>query len=342
MKFLNYIISLQIVSLIAISCNNSNNKKTESVLVEEVKQSTQSTETVDSINKSYTLQSIDKANTQDTTIKWNQKKVKEIGELNEQNDTIIDMERKPNGNSSQLVFRVSSTPGTYKEPSKEWKEYSDKIIQGYKDQGRISDDLAKVNRIAVVKNNDTFIVKTYLTEVHYFYNEAINDVERAIRIIGNDTVSSVDIFLMFKEEKDFPKGEVTLTKIESKKNRWILPGDEFVYDNKEFLKFTYSGILTVPFQFKGLGTIEPTYINVSLVVTDSCGNQQEIFKLPHTFFERLHRVFLCDINGDSRKDIILDIENELGELRYLYISRLENEVVKYEYIGKMELWRDDP
>jgi len=347
MNMKKLLITLLIWGLIVCSCKNSNkdNRKVNAIkntettlLIEKTNKNIDSTESI----KTGQYKTVN--SNQDSTIEWRKLKIRTIEKIDKSNDSIIDTEEKPNIDDSKIVFRVTSTPALFFELPKDFKEYSEKVVDEYITNNQITDNHYKAKRYAIVKNDERYLMKEYLTEVGYYYEEG-GGVRRRISIIGGDTVKSNDIFLMFDEDLHFTEREIDLVKIEHKDEYWILPENEILYkEGKERLTFEYSGILsTKSFQYGGMGTIEPTYVNVRFVIKNQdTGSEHEIFKLPYTFNTGLRDIILCDINGDRRKDIILEIEDELSRHRLLYLTKIEDSKARYNFTGIMEFYREDP
>jgi predicted protein tyrosine phosphatase len=281
---------------------------------------------------------------QNSSIEWRRIKIETVEEINKKNDSIIDTEKKPNIKESKLVFRVISSPDLHQSMPQEWIEISKKQVTNYINEYQITDNQYKSKRFALIKENENYFVREFLTEVGYYYGEEAG-VRKRVAIIGKDKIKSENIFLMFSEDYNFPQGKIDLFEIKNHDENRILPENEIIYkDSCENLSFRHSGILCKgTFQFKGTGTISPTYINVKLVVVDlKTGIEQELYKLPYTFYEGLRKIVLCDINGDNYKDIVLEVEDELSGHRLLFLTNFKDTKVVYDFIGIMETYRDDP
>lgn len=285
-------------------------------------------------------------------IEWRKIHIDSVDGIDVTNDSIIDTQRKPDidmymeidNEKSGLVFRVTSTPSLWLALPDDWKEYSDKIEKEYIKENKITDNKHKAKQLALIKKGDCFILKEFQTEVGYYFEEG-GGVRRRVAIVGKDAVRSEDIFLMFNKGFSFPQRKICSVEIESGNKGLILPENEIVYkDPHENLTIRYSGILNKrSFQHGGGWTVSPTYINVSLSVENSKSeSKQELYKLPSNVHEGIGKIVLLDINGDSHKDIVLEIEDEMSHHRLLYLSKAKGGKVYYEYMGVMEIIRYDP
>lgn len=284
------------------------------------------------------------AKTSDSIIQWRKLKIKTIPEINQQNDSIIDTVTKPDMSVSKLVFRVGSSPSLLNNISDEQSDYSAMQVKEYITDRKITDNHLRYKHLAIINENGKYVVREFLTEIGYYFEEG-GGVRKRIAIVEPTAIKQKDILLMFNENYNFPQRKLDVIEIKAQNNELILPENEILYKTaSENISFKYCSISCQgSFDFKGRASILPTYINVQLIVTDfKTGNQQEIYKLPDTFSKGLRKMMLCDINGDKHQDIILEVEDELSGHRLLFLSKPKDSKALYDYVGIMEVFRDDP
>lgn len=273
-------------------------------------------------------------------IDWSMIQIDSISKIDETNDSLINSNKYPDLTRNGLVLNVASTE--YYDFQKE--DYIKEIVDDFIVNNKINDNRTKTKRFAIIKRDSIYILDEFLTETRYYYDEGCGVIKN-IAIIGNENITDQNIFCIFNNRTELkPKG-INLNSIENRKSRYIEPKNKIIYTSGfEKITITYKGTYCFEsFEYGGLGTIMPLYINVTLSVKDSEMNNGEIvLQLPHNAFFNIKSITLAKINSDKYSDLIIEIEDELCIERLIYLTNNTNGVTQYDYIGKMEVYCDCP
>lgn len=329
------------IVLFVSSCNRANQNNGRQLLKESVSPIIEEKE-IDNSELSELVLSKDSIE-KDPVFTWQKLNINTIDRIDNTNDSIVDAEWKPTIDTSKIVYRVTSSPSFFKELSGYFKESSEIALNEYFANNIVTDNKVEKNRYAIVKYGEQHSLKEYSTKVGYHYGEGAG-VRKYISIIGKDSVQSDRIFLMFNETVHFMSKNIEMLEITNDNNN-ILPENKISYvSDNENLEFEYSSELkTGSYTYDGNGSWHPTtYVNVKFIVKNiDTGMSQVILKRPDST-SGLRKVIICDLNEDSKKDIILEFEDLWSVHRLVYLSRVVCSKVLYDYIGVMEVYREDP
>jgi len=262
-----------------------------------------------------------------------------IARIDNTNDSIINPISYPDLGKNGLVVNVASTELF----DFQNEDYVKKIVQEYFDKKGIVDNETQTKRFAIIKKREEFILNEFQTETRYYYDEGCEIVKK-IAIVSENVVSE-NIFCIFQESPILTHRRFNYQTIEDCQNRYIEPRKAITYsDNLDSLKLIYEGTSCYEsFEYGGLGTIMPLFINVSLRILDLKNKQDEkIIQIPYNYSFNIKNIKLADINSDMHNDIIIETEDELCTYRMVYLTNIKNGITKYDYIGKMEVYCDCP
>jgi hypothetical protein len=274
------------------------------------------------------------------TIIWSDIQIDSIRKIDNTNDSIINPITYPDFNKNGLVLNVASTE--YYDFQKE--HFVKKAVQDYIENKGITDNGNQNKRFAIIQNRDEYLLNEFQTETRYYYDEGCGIIKN-IAIIGGENILDQDIFCIFDNNPNLKINEFRILKIEDNQNRYIQPKRKIDFSDKlDSLEIFYKGIYCYEsFEYDGIGTIMPLYVNAVLTIKDRITQNEEILmKLPYNGFFNIKSISLADINLDKHYDIFLEIEDELCIYRMIYLTEKKNGLTKYNYIGKMEVYCDCP
>ena len=284
------------------------------------------------------------------TIKWQELTVEKIPEISAKNDTLINNVQLPEiyPEDNGLAYMISSTELFYSRPDPESqrikKEY-EMIANEYIIKHSIKDNETRKERYAITKSGSQFQLRKHQTIKRYLFGEG-SGVKSYISIDEKPGYPEEEIFCIFNDNVGYSDTDIEFDTISSLTGeRIIIPNRKIIYkDDATDYEFTYSAILcTERFQYGGVGTILPTFFNLKLTVSDKkSGKTQTILQIPHDHQYKLSNILLADINGDNKKDVILQIETELCQERLIYLSVQDDKCGPFKYIGNMIIYCDYP
>jgi hypothetical protein len=182
---------------------------------------------------------------------------------------------------------------------------------------------------AVIKKEEGFFIDTLLTYKTLIEFEGCNESHQVNLYDSKDKV-----FLLIDKSAKLEIGMIEyLPLVEydyhvTPSQRFIIQGDS----NKVTLDYNAT-LCEKTFEYKGLGTIMPTFFNISLKLSDNFTNDtQDMFISPHQHRALLHDIWIGDINGDEIYDYILTFyANDVCEYRSLYLSdKADSKLVDYK------------
>jgi len=278
-------------------------------------------------------------NCKSQSIIWNDIQTDSISKIDYTNDSIINPLFYPDFNKNGLFLNVTSTD--FFDFQKE--DHIKKITQDYIDKNGITDNRSQSKRFAIIKKGDEFLLNAFQTETRYYYDEGCGII-RNIAIV-NENVIEENVFCIFNENPQITPTRFQTITIEDYQNTYIPPNKKIHFtDQLDSLAIIYKGTYCYEsFEYKGLGTISPIFINVSLRIIDlENQNEEKIIEIPYNHGFNINKILLADINSDKHHDLIIETEDELCIYRMIYLSKRENGLTKYKYIGRMEIYCDCP
>lgn len=181
---------------------------------------------------------------------------------------------------------------------------------------------------AVIKRENDFFIDTVLTYRTMIEFEGCNESHEVNLYDLKDKV-----YLLVDKAANLKIGKIDYLPM-IKYDHHVTPSQKFVIQNdSNSIVLDYNAVLCEKsFEYKGLGTIMPTFFNIRLVLIDSLINyNQDLFVSPHQHRALLHDIWIGDINGDKDYDYILTFyANDVCEYRSLYLSDKKSyELVDY-------------
>jgi len=281
---------------------------------------------------------------------WEDFPFKEVEKISKANDSIVNQSQFPilipadNG----LAYRISTSESLIirvDPDSKRIKEEFDQIVNSFLNRNQIIDNNSIKDRYAITNKDNQYKLRKHQTIKRYLYGEG-SGVKSYISIDEDPGYYENEVFCIFNDNVDYPNSDFTMFEISSANNdRHIEPNKKITFiDKKGDLEFIYHADLCKGFfEYKGYGTVFPTYFNISLNVKDlKTGKIQSLLKIPHENLYRLNNIQIADFNNDKVNDIILQLETELCILRLIYISEPKNKPDPFRFAGHMIVYCDYP
>lgn len=273
-------------------------------------------------------------------IDWSSIKIDSIRKIDKTNNSLINPTEYPDFKLNGIALNVASTE--YYDFQKE--DFVKNIVKEYIESNNILDNGKRTKRFSIVIKDSGFILNEYQTETRYYYDEGCGVIKN-VAIIGKENIIGQDIFCIFENEiLPYPK-QIKITTIEDSQNRYIEPKRKVTFSDKlDSLTISYKGTYCYEsFEYGGLGTIMPLYINVTLSIKDKVTQNEEILlQLPHNNNFNIKSISVADLNSDRHNDIIIETEEELCNFRMIYLTEKNKGLIKYNYIGRMEVHCDCP
>lgn len=273
------------------------------------------------------------------TVLWSDIQIDSIPKIDYTNDSIINPISYPDFNKNGLVLNVASTE--YYDFQKE--DFVKKAVQEYIDNNGITDNGKQTKRFAIIQNGEESSLNEFQTETRYYYYEGCGIIKN-IAIISENIVDE-KIFCIFEKNPTLNPNRFRIKTIEDSRNRYIEPNREITYsDQLDSLSIIYKGTYCYEsFEYDGLGTIMPLFINVTLCIKDLKNRQEEkLIRIPYNHSFKLKKIILADINSDSHNDVIIETEDELCVYRIIYLTKIKSGLTQYNYIGRMKVYCDCP
>lgn len=284
------------------------------------------------------------------TIKWQDLPFEKVSEISAKNDTLINSISSPEMSCADngLVYMIASSKLFYDRPdpkSKKIKEEFEKIANEYITKNSISDNGTRKERYAITRRGSQFQLRKHQTIKRYIFGQG-SGVNSYISIDETPGYSEENVFCIFNNYVDYSNVDFEFDSIfPSKQDGFIIPNKKINYqDDRDNYEFVYTAKLcTDKFQFGGFGSMLPTYFNLKLTVTDIIsGKTQTLLQIPHDNFTKLRCIQIGDINGDNKKDIIIQIETEVCQERLIYLSTQDSNNSPFEFVGNMIIQCDYP
>jgi hypothetical protein len=284
------------------------------------------------------------------TIKWQELPFEKIPEISTKNDSLINKVQLPKIShmDNGLAYMITSTKLFYSRPDPESQKIEkefERIANEYIIKNSIKDNGTRKERYAITKSGSLFQLSQHQTIKRYLFEEGAG-VRSYISIDETPGYSYKQVFCIFNDNVAYSNTNIEFDTICSLTgDRIIIPNKRITYrDDQNNYEFIYSAILcTEKFQYYGLGTILPTFINLKLTIEDKkSGKTQTILQIPHDHQYKLTNILLGDINSDNKKDLILQIETDCCQERLIYLSGQDIKNGPFTYIGNMIIYCDYP
>lgn len=254
----------------------------------------------------------------------------------------------PSEERNGLAPRIASTKLFYSNPdpeSQRIKELFEKIASDYISKNGIKDNNEIKVRYAVTKVGNQFILQKHKTIKRYLYGEGAG-VMSYISINEDPGYQENKILFIFNNNVNYLNNNFNIDSILPESNSSFIPPYKKInyQDSENNYEFLYtSKFCSGHFQFRGFGTIQPTFYNLELRVTDlKTGKSNILVQYPHDYDFRIKSIELGDINKDNKKDIIITIETMLCMERILFLTSDNPDYEPFVFIGRMIVYCDYP
>lgn len=231
-------------------------------------------------------------------VEWVDLPFKKVDKISKENDSIVNQSQFPIlvPSDNGLAYRISTSESLIirNDPdSKKIKEEFDKIVNSYIIKNKIVDNNSIRYRYAITSKDDLYKLRKFQTIKRYLYGDGAG-VKSYISIDETPGYKEDEVFCIFNDHVDYPDSDFTVYQISSNNaDRHIEPNKKIIYvDNKRDLEFSYlADFCNGFFEYKGFGTVSPTYFNISLNVKDlKTGKIQCLLKIPHENLYRLNNI----------------------------------------------------
>jgi hypothetical protein len=187
---------------------------------------------------------------------------------------------------------------------------------------------------ALFQNDNGYYLDTVMTYKTLIEFEGCNESHEV-----NLYDSKEKAFLLFDKSAKLEIGKVDY--LSMMRYEYQVPPSQkiLIRSDSSYISLDYNAILCEKtFQYKGLGTIQPTFFNIKLELFDSRTNyKKDLFVSPHQHTALLHDIWVGDINNDSIYDYILTIyASDVCEYRSLFLSD-STSIEILDYKGSYEM-----
>ena len=283
-------------------------------------------------------------------IKFQNLTIDTIPEILRTNDSIINprMWPLPSDENNGLAPRITSTKLFYSKSDPESKrimEVFEKIANDYIVKNNIIDNNDTEEKYALTIEGNQFLLRKHKTIKRYLYGEGAG-VRSYISIDEEPGYQENNILLIFNKNVNLSDNIFEMDSILPESGCSFIPPYKRInyLDSENNYEFLYtSGFCSDHFQFRGLGTILPTFFNLDLRITDlKTGKSNILIQYPHDHDFKIKSIGLGDINKDNKKDIILTIETMLCMERILFLSSNNPDIEPFIFVGRMTIYCDYP
>jgi hypothetical protein len=279
------------------------------------------------------------------TINRKDLKTEKIPEISAKNDSLLNKVQLPliYNRDNGLAYRIHSTNVLYNRPDPEPQNF-ERITNEYLIKNNVKDNGTKKERYAITIRGSQFILSKHQTIKRYiFYPDSY--VNSYISIDETPGYDANQVFCIFNDNAEYSNTNIEFDTICALKGEnTITPNKRITYkDSQNNYEFVYTATLcTDRFQYQGFGTILPTFINLKLTIKDKkTGKTQTIYQASYDY-RKLHYIILGDINNDNKKDLVLQFESDLCQIRLIYLTELDIKKAPFKYIGNMIIYCDYP
>ncbi|URW80929.1 hypothetical protein [Xiashengella succiniciproducens] len=181
----------------------------------------------------------------------------------------------------------------------------------------------------LIRRENEFFIDTLLTYKTLIEFEGCNESHQVNLYDSKDKV-----FLLIDKSAKLEIGKIEYLPLIDY-DYHVTPSQRFIIqsDSNEITLDYNATLCEKTFEYNGLGTIMPTFFNITLKLTDSMTNDiQYLFISPHQHRALLHDIWIGDINGDKTYDYVLTYyANDVCEYRSLYLSnKADYKLVDYK------------
>lgn len=300
--------------------------------------------------------------------------VDEIGGLN---DSLVDEEVFPLWRSTENKLVQNCI---LKLDTSWWNKNISTLVDDWKKKNDIKDDESTANYNLLFKDTcNNYHIKKLKGKVHYLFSEIGGGykVTRCVLPIGeaidklvketperrncnrngfNPELLYRPIIGLFDETVKLDEKQVSMTVIEPHRSIKF-PRSNYSYDtlmprnvsfkfrfDHDFYQLNYCASLAINgYNFKGIGTIQPVFFNVSLKLINLGTNEEQIiYKNPNSINSNLSEIKVGNIDDDNMPDILLSISNEASGISLVYLSNSRTSEPLLKYIGYTEVYCIDP
>ena len=274
---------------------------------------------------------------------WSDVPHKTRGEISWRNDTVINPNIYPNlhPEDNGLVYEVGSTEIFFSDDSAEQKRIEQifaGIVSGFIQKNKITDNNETKELCAITTDGNLYHLRKHRTIKRYLFWEGAG-VRKYVSIDEKPGFRVDKVFCIFRENIIYHDSDFSIFKISPLNNEQVISPNKIITfsDNNNNYELTYlAEYCTGGFEYKGYGTMSPTFYNLRLDIKDlKTGNTQRLLQIPHDRLYQLKDIQIADINGDKKVDIVIHLTEESCIRRLVYISTPENNRNIVKFIGHM-------